>query len=46
LNVSVIAGLDPAIHHCSKAINFLLMAARVKPGHDERSRNFTHDNQV
>jgi hypothetical protein len=31
---TVIAGLDPAIHRlCLKS--FLLMDARVKPGHDE-----------
>jgi hypothetical protein len=29
----VIAGLDPAIHHCEKA--WSLMDARVKPAHDE-----------
>jgi hypothetical protein len=31
----VIAGLDPAIHHCSKTASCSLMDARVRPGHDE-----------
>jgi hypothetical protein len=28
------AGLDPAIHRCSKASDFSLMHARIKAGHD------------
>jgi hypothetical protein len=35
----VIAGLDPAIHRCSRMLpSFSLMDARVEPGHDERTR--------
>jgi hypothetical protein len=34
--VSVMAGLDPAIHPSSRMLSRSLMDARVKPGHDER----------